>query len=41
GIEIVSVNDIHSDHLISYLHERCIPMSIASKYLKQVEYGLE
>lgn len=38
GIEIVSVNDIHSEHLISYLKERCIPMELASLWLRQIEF---
>ncbi len=38
GIEIVSVNSIHSEHLLSYLKQRCIPKQLADIYLKQVEF---
>ena len=38
GIEIVSVNELHSDNLLAYLEKRCIPLSLARLYLKQIEF---
>ena len=38
GIEIVSVNELHSDSLIAYLDKRCIPLDLARLYLKQIEF---
>jgi len=36
GVEIISINDLKSEELISYLNGRCIPTKLGQRYLKQV-----
>lgn len=40
AIEITEVRDIHHWHLKNYLNERCIPLELATRYLKEAHYAI-
>lgn len=39
-IQIVNERPITSKHLVDYLHKRCIPLSIAEQFCKEIEFSL-
>lgn len=39
-IRIISISAINHPSLVNYLTQRCIPLELASRYCKQVEYDL-